>query len=659
MAELHNIDKGSELLQKLSGNIKKLAMPTGVSDFKTILDNNSVYLDKTLLAKEILDSPDGVILLTRPRRWGKTLAMSMLNYFLRLEVDENGNPVENNSNKALFSNLQIAKTDKMDEQGKHPVIFITLKSARGISYDAIEKKIAKIMSEAFKEYAYIYYALKKKETIESRSDLEQFDRIVSEKANIADLASSIRFLSRLLFDYHGKAPFVLIDEYDVPLNNSYNTHYYDNTLSLIRDLFEAGLKDNQYLKKGIVTGVFKIAKSGLWTGMNNTSDYSSLSEKYAQYFGFTESEVESLFNLANIQESVIKDAVKIWYNGYNVGGLKGITMYNPWSITNFFSRLELGPYWVNTESAITGDRKLSASLMITEQIHNEINLLIANFDKELTKITISPEVIFSTIYQDAHALWGLLLFGGYLSVESFSYDPMGRITALAKIPNKEVLSIYNSSIATWVNEKLSIDQTSFDFLRENFNLEDIECVRHTINNVLEIYGDRIAEKNENVFHGLIQSICLLKGNKHRLASESRSGLGRIDSIFYPVKSKSDTIVIHEYKIIKDLKDEAQLKATFINAIWQVYEKIYMEVPLLNNKYFDGLCSNVELRAIVILCSPNIGKRCSCEIMIRNHSIAEMKELAKAFRSRPQDHAKIDILKSKINAEVENYMEIYM
>lgn len=659
MNNFKNIDKANELLQKLSGEVKQLPMPIGLSDFKTVINNKCVYVDKTLFAQEILNSSESVILITRPRRWGKTLAMSMLNYFLRLEIDENGKEIQNNSNRLLFNNLEIAKTDKFCEQGKHPVIFITLKDIKGRSYEEIEDKLRQKMSAVFKEFSYLYYAIKKNDLFEDQANLDEFDKILNKTAKASDLTNSLALLSRLLYAHHGKPGFILIDEYDVPLNNSYNTDYYPETLYLIRGLLEAGIKDNNNMKKAIITGVFKIAKSGLWTGMNNSSDYSILSKKYAQYFGFTENEVENLLNLANIQDNVIKEAVKNWYNGYNIGG---ITMYNPWSIINFFSRLEIGPYWVNTESAVAGDRKLSTNIMITEQVHEKLNLLIANFGKELTEITISPEVVFATINQDADALWGLLLFGGYLSIEEFRQRDYGLgIVAKAKIPNKEVLGIYQDSIAFWVQEKLSINQTSFDELTKNFKLEDAECVKNTIDKALELYGDRIAEKNENVFHSLIQSICLLKGDKHRLASESYSGFGRIDSIFYPVIGKSDTIIIHEYKIIKELKDEKQLKETLTRAIWQVYEKIYLAVPLTRNKYFEGLCSNVELRAIVILCNLNgdqKDKKFNCEIVIRKNTIEEITEIARAFQSRPQDDDKIDLLKSKIDEEVKEYIESY-
>lgn len=446
---------------------------------------------------------------------------------------------------------------------------------------------------------------------------------------------------------------MLIDEYDVPLNNSYDTNYYEDTLSLMRGLLGAGIKDNSNMKKAVVTGVFKIAKSGIWTGMNNSSDYSILSKQYAQYFGFTENEVEGLFQEANMEDDTIKSAVKIWYNGYKVGRFGGLTIYNPFSIINFFSRLEIAPYWVNTESAVAGDRKLSAKIMITDQIHDKINLLIANFGKELTEIIINPEVVFLTLDLDASSLWGLLLFGGYLSVESFSYDMAGRIVAQVKIPNREVLSIYNSSIILWVKEKLSIDQPNFDALTKGFDLENLESVKQTIDKTIGIYGSRIAEINEDVFHGLIQSICLLKGNNHRLASESSSGFGRIDSIFYPIEGKSDTIIIHEYKIIKELKDEAQLKSVLEKAIRQVYQKMYLEVPLVKNKYFGGLCKTVELRAIVILCNSNDEKKFHSEILIRRHTIEEMKTVVDAFKSK--DLERIAHIRSEIDSEVGKYL----
>ncbi len=656
MAELQSIDKANELLRKMSGDIKALPMPMGLSDFKAVINDKYTYVDKTLFVEEVLNSSANVILITRPRRWGKTLGMSMLRYFLSLEVDSKGKEVENNPNRSLFDNFEIAKTDKINEQGKHPVIFLTLKDINGNSYKEIENNLMQKMSEVFWEFIYLHDAFKKNTFIANEADIDQFDRIRRRLADKSDITGSIKLLSRLLSNYHGKAPFVLIDEYDVPLNNSYNTVYYDDTLSLMKGFLGAGIKDNEYMKRGVVTGVFKIAKSGLWTGMNNSSDYSILSREYAQYFGFTENEVEALLCQANIGDETIKSSVKEWYNGYNIGG---VTMYNPWSIINFFSRLQVAPYWINTESAVAGEGRLSTEVMITEQVHDEINLLIANFGKETLKITINPEVVFVTINQEADSLWGLLLFGGYLSVEKFTYDSMGRVVAQAKIPNKEVLSIYNNSISLWVKKKLLIDQKKFDALGESFSLEDIDCVRTTINETLELYENRIAEESESIFHGLIQSLCLLKGEKHRLASESRSGLGRIDSIFYPVVGKSNTIIIHEYKIIKDFKDEAQLKTVLSDAIWQIYEKIYMDVPLLNNKYFDGGCSGVELRAIVILCNPVTGRKFTCEIMTRNHSIGEMKEIAKAFQSRPKDRVRIGILKSEVDAEVEKYMKIYM
>lgn len=657
MSETENIDKANELLKTLSKDIKNLKMPTGDDDFKSVLNNGCVYLDKTLLAKEILDSGEKAILITRPRRWGKTLAMSMLKYFLALEVDGEGKEIEDNSNKALFDNLEIAKTDAIQKQGKYPVIFISFKDVQCKNYQEIEKSIGQIMSAVFKEFAYIYDNIKKKNMNADIADLAQFDRILKRTADKVEIASGLGLLSKLISEYHGKKPFLLIDEYDLPLNNTYNTNHYNDTLSLIKGMFTSGVKGNLYMEKGVVTGVFKIAKSGLWTGMNNSSDYSILNSQYAQYFGFTESEVDALLQEANIQDKTITSAVKEWYNGYNIGGL---TMYNPWSIINFFFKRQIAPYWVNTESAVAGERRLSTDVMITEQVHNEINLLIANFGKETLKITINPEVVFITIDQEADALWGLLLFGGYLSVESFTYDSTGRIVAQAKIPNREVLSIYNSSISLWVKEKLLIDSKKFNELKENFILEDVDSVKATINKTLELYEDRIAKENENIFHGLIQSICLLKGAKHQVASESYSGFGRIDSIFYPVKGKSDTIVIHEYKIIKKLKNESQLKKVLINAIWQVYEKIYMEVPLLHNKYFEGIASAVELRAIVILCNPIAGaeKKFTCEIMIKNHSIAEMKKIAKVFQTSSQDEDQIDMIKAKIDIEAEKYIEAY-
>lgn len=656
MPELQNKDKANELL-KTSRDVKKLKMPTGDDDFKSVLKNGCVYLDKTLFAKEILDSGEKAILITRPRRWGKTLAMSMLKYFLSLEVDEEGKEIENNPNRAFFDNFEIAKTDAMEKQGKYPVIFITLKSVKGVNYREVEDHFRRKMSAVFAEFAYIYKQIEKRNDIKDIANLAQFERILNCTADKVDIAGSLELLSKLIFQYHGKNPFILIDEYDVPLNNTYNTDYYKDTLSLIKDFFEAGVKGNLHMEKAVITGVFKIAKAGLWTGMNNSSDYSILSERYAQYFGFTENEVDLLLQLANVSDEAMRSEVKEWYNGYNIGGL---TIYNPWSIINFFSRLEIGPYWIGTEGAVEGDRKLSVNVMITDQIHDNVNLLIANFGKENTEITISKEVVFSTLSDDIYALWGLLLFGGYLSIESFKPAEFGNcIIGQVRIPNREVLGVYKSSILVWVEEKLSIKRVDFSALSKIFNLEDLDCVRKTINQALKIYGNHIVNENESVFHGLIQSLCLFNGDKHRLAAESYSGAGRVDSIFYPIEGKSNTIIIHEYKIIKDLKKESQLKKVFKDAIWQIYKKIYIDVPLVKNKYFGGAVNTVELRAIVILCDFSDANKFHCEIMTRKHTLDEMKRITKAFQSRPQDKDRIEALELEVDAEVEKYVDVYM
>ena len=561
----------------------------------------------------------------------------MLKYFLAMEVDEKGKELEQNSNRPLFNNFKIASTDIINEQGKHPVIFITLKTVQGPSYQSLENQLRSVISDLFLEYKYLTNSM------EEEIDSTKFKQILNRTSSPEDLTNSIQFLSKLIYKYHHKQPYVLIDEYDVPLNNSYNTDYYQEVLSLIRRLFGSGIKDNSYIEKAVVTGVFKIAKSGLWTGMNNSKDYSILSDKYAQYFGFTESEVEALLIEANIQDELIKSAVRQWYNGYTIGGF---TIYNPWSIVNFFSDLKFGPYWINTESMVAGDRRLSTDLMITEQVHDKINLLITNFGKELTELTINPEVVFSTINQEASSLFSLLLFGGYLSVESSYNDEMGFLVCQARIPNKEILRLYKSSISLWVKDKLAIDKKSFDSLSKDFNLEDIVSVKNVIDEAISIYGDRIAQKNENIFHGLIQSICLLKGDKHRIASESYSGAGRIDSIFYPIKGKSDTVIIHEYKIIKEATEE-NLVVTLRRAMWQVYNKIYTSKALFKKDFFKDEFNNFEIRAIIIICDEN---KANVQIIRKLHTVNEMRAIASDF-SLDGSNATIEKIADDINNEI--------
>ncbi len=649
MTKISNIDEANRLLAQMSPELIRLQMPTGDSDFGDIIKNKYIYVDKTLFAKEIIQSSEKVILITRPRRWGKTLGLSMLEYFLDMEVDVGGKELVQNSNRVLFHNLNIASSDIINEQGKHPVIFICLKDTKADSYKETEMNLRVIISDVYSQYEYIADAIenKSKKNTSDLKNIRLFQSIINQESSINDLQSSLYRLMKLIEAHHNKKIYLLIDEYDAPLNNAYNTEHYDQTLSLIKALFSITLKGNNYLKKAVITGVFKIAKSGLFSGLNNCSDYSILSDRYAQYFGFTENEVESLLIQANIQNQTIKSAVRQWYNGYHLGNY---TIYNPWSIINFFTRLQIGSYWVNTESMVTGERRLSTDIMITEEIHDLVNLLITNFGKELTEIVVNPEVVFSTINNDAKSLFGLLLFGGYLSVESSSYDQAGCLVCQTKIPNEEVLSIYNSSIYSWVKDKLALDKTSFDSLGKNFNLEDIDNVKQTIDSALSIYGHRIAQQNESIFHGLIQSICLFKGDKHRIASESFSGNGRVDSVFYPVKGKSDTVIIHEYKIIKDV-NEQKLATALRRAMWQMYEKIYSANSLFKKDFSNYHFKHIEIRAMIIICDLD---RSNIQIICKHHTISQMQEIVSNFKL-DEKNAVTEGIATEINNEITNLL----
>jgi hypothetical protein len=629
MTKISNIDEANALLSETPSLLKKIEFGTGISEFDEIINSSSRFVDKSLFIKAIFNSKEGVTLITRPRRWGKTLGLSMLQHFLGMEVDVNGQEVVPNSNRHLFNNLQIAKTKIIAEQGRHPVIFICLKDIKADSYEETETNLKSLIADLFEQYEYIAKSLEQSSSDISRAHkitLKKFFKLMDGESDVSTLKSSLKLLMRLIRKHHGKKTYLLIDEYDAPLNYAYNTPHYEKTLELIKGLFSITLKGNTFLKKAVITGVFKIAKSGLFSGLNNSSDYSILSEQYAEYFGFTEGEVDALLTEANIKDKKIKSAVRDWYNGYNIGGL---TIYNPWSIINFFTRLKIAPYWVNTESMVAGDRRLSTDLMVTEKAHKKVNLLIANFGKELTEMTINPEVVFSTIQEDVNSLFGLLLFGGYLSVDTTSYNVSGMLICQARIPNREVLSIYNSSISLWVEEQLAIDQAKFESLGEEFILEDINSVRNTVNKALEIFGDRIAEKNESIFHGLIQSICLLKGDQHRLASESYTGQGRADSIFYPIAGKSDTVIIHEYKIIKNIKTIEGLKTSLEDAMWQIYNRTYSGEILAKNLCHDLGFKYIEVRAIVIVCD-DIFHKTSTQIIAIKHTFAEMQRIVQAF-----------------------------
>jgi hypothetical protein len=627
-------NKINDILEQQRFRFKQLVFATGTDNFVKIMEEGREFIDKSLFIKEILESGDEVVLITRPRRWGKTTNMEMLKSFLSVAVDEQGTLLTTNPNKSLFNKLLIGQEHKItsEYQGKYPVIFISFKNVKASNYQDIEDLLKNEIKKLYRQYSYLSNSSQLKSFYK-----DDFARYLKGDISKIKIESSLNFLSELLSSHHKEKVYILIDEYDTPFNHAYQNPDYVQALGLIKAILGMALKDNDNLKKAIVTGITKIAKAGLFSDINNVVDYSILEEsKYAEYFGFTETEVEGLLDKALVKDVSIKNAVKEWYNGYSIGKY---TIYNPWSISNFFNHLQIRTYWVNTESMVLGDRRLSTDLLVTDVMQEHVRKLVVNCKEGMKKtieITINPEVVvFTNLKNDPVAAWTLLAYSGYLSLDSRYYNEEDfSVSYQVRIPNREVMGIYMSSVSLWIKEKLDIDLKELNNLLKDFDLENINQLQEiTTKQIITKYGDnRVAQENESIFHSLIEVVCLLGGKNHLLSSEKKSGTCRIDSIFYPLPNKSNKVIIHEYKILKKTSKEDEINSKVQEALWQVYERSYLEEVITKSKNFHYYThyQTVEVRAIVILTDEN-NRNFGMRINSISHTVADSIKILNFFK----------------------------
>lgn len=540
----------------------------GSDDFRKMITESQIFVDKTMLIKEVLESNNEAMLITRPRRWGKTTNMSMLKYFFAPELDKNSNIVTENSNKAIFENLKIGQKCPeiiTEYQGKYPVIFISFKDIRGNNYEEIISTFQDKIASLFLEHDYLIQKENKKNLI------NKFEAIIAKKCDIAQLFDSLRFLSQLLHQYHGTKPYILIDEYDAPLINAYGAAYFQEILNLVRNLLSSALKTNSDLQKAILTGVFRVAKAQIFSGLNNFEEFSVLDWKFAKYFGFTENELNWLFDHPDIEfedKLHTKKQAKNWYNGYNIAGL---TIYNPWSIMRCLSNKgKLEPYWLQTGS----DKLLRQTISKqSDDIQEKIQSLA---NGKAIKVILSKHISFEEIEQSGElGLWSLLLFSGYLTVKECQLNEFDLYyNCLVLAPNNEVKRLYSSYVREWVNQILSLNYTEcnnfINYLLEG-NIEGFEeKLCNYLRNSTSYYH---TGKNAEVFyHGFMIGIASIASASHYIDSERESGKGRADLILIPKpESKMDQAIIMEFKTADN---SANIASEAEQALSQITEKNY-------------------------------------------------------------------------------------
>ena len=529
----------------------------GVSDFKQMIKEDIYYVDKTMYIKEIIDNRDNVVLVTRPRRFGKTLNMSMLRYYFDNRVKDS---------KELFNGLKIMDQEEkyLKEMNKYPVIYLSLAELKVESKEKVLVGLKSLIMELYQEHRYLLDSDKLYE-----EDKNKIKEILNVKEDEFSLQRSIKDLCIYLERYYDEKPVVLIDEYDVPLQNSYVEGYYEDVISFFRTFYTSILKDNIYLKKAVLTGVSRIAKENLFSGLNNLSVSTVMENRFPDLFGFTENEVKQLLDYFDISENMAD--VKKWYDGYRVGNVDGI--YNPWSILNFAREQELKPYWVNTSSNDLIKLVLQKSTTVKKKIEKLLN------DEEV-EITANFDTILKDIEKNENNVWGLFISTGYLKVTE-KVDVTEGIFKV-KIPNLEIRSLFSQIVRSWFIEKTNgieiremlNDLITLDF--ESYSEKFQKVVREMFS-----YFDVGNDTAENFYHAFVLGMLVNLKDTYYIRSNRESGLGRYDIMLEP-SDKNKNAFIMEFKVYNENK-ENDISETLQNAKNQIEKKAY-EIELKSRGY---------------------------------------------------------------------------
>ena len=547
------------------GNRKKKKLPIGISDFKEITENNYYYFDKTKFIENILEDGSKVKLFTRPRRFGKTLNISMLKYFFDIKNKD--------ENRKLFENLEISKSEYFEKQGNFFVISISFKNYDAESWESGFNTIKNEIKLLYNEFYLIRDNL-------NQSDLADFDAIWLKKDN-ADWINSLFNLTRYLYEISGKKVVVLIDEYDQPIIDSYIKGNYEKCIAFFKAFYGKVLKDNNYLEMGILTGILRVAKENVFSGLNNLEVHTILDDEFTEYFGIMENEVEK--SLEDFDLKYELNDVQKWYNGYLFGEKK---VYNPWSIINFLNRGNLKSYWVNT----------SGNGLIKLYLQKLKNDVFDDFSKLLNKESILKRINNNMTFENLKTnfgknIWNLFFHSGYLTLAD-KYDVMKK-NASIKIPNKEILEMFSEMFI----EIYFKDSETFLDMTDALTTGNIEKFKFELNKILlENIGifDVIGIYKEQFYHGLMLGLILMLKNEYEISSNNFSGKGRYDLLLKPknIFEKKEGIII-ELKAINidnlklDLeKVHEKLLSECEVALNQIEEKEYTSI--LKNAGIDNI-----------------------------------------------------------------------
>ena len=517
----------------------KKPLPIGIDDFKTIIEEDYYYADKTEMIEKLLDDGAGVTLFTRPRRFGKTLNMSMLNYFFNLKKKE--------ENRKLFENLYISKSKYMNQQGEYPVIYLSFKDIKALNWEKCYFMTKRLITYLYNEFEFLREKLNKK-------DLSDFDKVWLDEKD-ADWENSLKNLLRYLYEYYNKKVVVLIDEYDTPIVSGYNNGYKKEVLDLYRSLYSTVLKSNKHLQFSVMTGILRIAKEGIFSGLNNLQVYNIFEEKFSEYYGLTEEEVLEGLKYYNLEYEI--NDVKEWYDGYQFGNTE---VYNPWSIINFLKNGKLKPYWQGTAGNET----------INELLDRGNKELFDDLEKLFRKETVYKKIRdFTEFTADINEIWELFLYSGYLTTSGEQKDREHPL----RIPNREIMEFFEDRFIDRFTGDYQKFSDTIRYLRAG-NIEKFgEVLQNEVISSLSYFD---TDKDEKYYKVFLIGIFVALMNDYVRISERESGHGRADLILEP-KKKENPGYIFEFKVAGS---EEELKSYAEEGFEQIEEKKY-DIELIN------------------------------------------------------------------------------
>ena len=542
------ISKKGDMAHKTCHKYKMKKIGIGESDFKGLRIRDNYYIDKTMYIKDIIDNESRVILITRPRRFGKTLNMSTLKYYFDCTKKDS---------KSLFEGLKILDQEEKytSKLGYYPVIYITLKDVQDVNYDNMLLDMKTAVIDMYQEHRYL---------------LESDKIYPEEKARITDilfaredevtLKNSVKELSKYLNRYYDKPVILLVDEYDVPIQNAYVQGYYDEAVNFFRTFYGITFKDNPYLEKTVLTGVSRVAKESIFSGANNFKVFTVLDNEFADDFGITEEEMNKVIKDFEVEDD--KSEIKRWYDGYRIGNTEGI--YNPWSILNYLTDRKLMQYWVNTSSNDLIKLVLKNSSTIKEKIERLLK------DEEI-EVPINLETVIVGIENNEDNIWGLMLGTGYLKVTEVVN--LAEHIYKVKLPNYEIKLLFQQIINDWFRNKV-IGNDLKSILKDlvTLNLKEFQMKFRVLVREMFSYMDVGENTAENFYHAFVLGMLVGLKDTYYVNSNRESGYGRYDIMLEP-KDKNGNSFIMEFKVLDDM-EEKTIEDTIQSAKQQIEEKGY-------------------------------------------------------------------------------------